>query len=167
MQTDRFSMKHPLLMILLGFVFFACMVNHGKDAANADSLVKRSNSSLKDKIMDNKIKIKIGSETFVAILYENKTAEALKAMMPLTLNMSELNSNEKYVQLSTDLPTNTENIGTIQEGDLMLWGANTLVLFYKNFPTSYSYTKIGRIENPTGLASAVGPKNVTVIFELE
>lgn len=65
--------------------------------------------------------IKIGSNVFKAMLYENETAETLKAMMPLTLKMSELNSNEKYCQLSTNLPTNTENIGTIQEGDIMLW----------------------------------------------
>ncbi|MBK7874051.1 MAG: hypothetical protein IPJ74_27090 [Saprospiraceae bacterium] len=138
-----------------------------KDALKADSLVKQNNSNLKDKIMGNKMKIKIGSDTFTAILYENKTAEALKAMMPLTLKMSELNGNEKYFQLSTNLPTNTENIGTIEEGDIMLWGANTLVLFYKTFQTSYRYTKIGRIENPIGLASAVGSGSTTAIFELE
>lgn len=113
------------------------------------------------------MKIKIGSDTFTAILYENKTAEALKAMLPLTLNMSELNQNEKYFQLSNNLPTNTENIGTIQEGDLLLWGANTLVLFYQTFQTSYRYTKIGRIENPAGLAAAVGSESVMVTFELE
>lgn len=113
------------------------------------------------------MKIKIGSNTFTAILYENKTVEALKALLPLTLNMSELNSNEKYFQLSTNLPTNTENIGTIQEGDIMLWGENTVVLFYKSFQTSYRYTKIGRIENPAGLASAVGTESITLTFELE
>ena len=67
--------------------------------------------------LGSKMKIKIGSNNFTAILYENKTAGALKAMLPLTLTMSELNGNEKYFQLSTNLPTNTENIGTIQEGD--------------------------------------------------
>ena len=81
--------------------------------------------------------------------------------------MVELNGNEKYVDLSRNLPTNAANPGTIQNGDLMLYGSATLVLFYKTFSTSYSYTKLGRIDDVTGLAAALGAGNVTVSFELE
>ena len=54
----------------------------------------------------------------------------------------------KVFRFNESLPANASNPGTIQTGDLMLYGSNTLVLFYKNFSTSYSYTRIGRIENP-------------------
>ena len=114
-----------------------------------------------------KMRIKIGSQSFTATLYDNPTVTRLKAMLPLTLDMTELNGNEKYFHLPTNLPTDASNPGTIRTGDLMLWQANSLVLFYKTFPTSYSYTKIGRIENPSELSSAVGSENVKVTFELE
>jgi hypothetical protein len=115
----------------------------------------------------DKMKIKIGTSTFNATLYDNATATAFKAILPITIKMNELNGNEKYVDLSRDLPTNASNPGTIQAGDLMLYGFSTLVLFYKTFSTTYNYTKIGRVDNVTALAAAVGSGNVTVTFELE
>ena len=112
------------------------------------------------------MKIKIGNHTFTATLHDNATAAAFKSMLPMTVNMVELNRNEKYVDLSRDLPTKASNPGTIQTGDLMLYGSSTLVLFYKTFSTTYSYTGIGSIDDVTGLADAVGSDNVTVAFEL-
>lgn len=57
------------------------------------------------------------------------------------------------------------NPGSIQTGDLMLYGSSCLVLFYESFRTSYSYTRLGRVENPSGLASALGRGSVSVTFE--
>ncbi len=116
---------------------------------------------------EGKMKIKIGDSTFTATLYDNAAAAAFKSLLPMTVNMVELNANEKYVDLSNKLPTNASNPGTIQEGDLMLYGSSTLVLFYKTFSTSYNYTKLGRIDDVKGLAAAVGSGNVAVTFEFE
>ena len=114
-----------------------------------------------------KLKITIGTNTFTVALYNNTTAATFKEKLPLTINMSELNGNEKYFDLPNNLPSNASNPGTIQAGDVMLYGSNTLVLFYKTFSTSYNYSRIGRIDNPSGLADALGSGNKTVKFELE
>jgi hypothetical protein len=112
------------------------------------------------------MRIKIGSSNFVATLDDNPTATAFKARLPLTVDMQELNGNEKLYRLPDKLPTKASDPGTIKNGDLMIYGANTLVLFYKSFPTSYSYTRLGRIDDPAGLAAAVGSGSVAVTFEL-
>ena len=43
----------------------------------------------------------------------------------------------------------------------MLYGNNCLVIFYKSFDTSYSYTKIGHIDNLDNL----GNGSITAKFE--
>ena len=81
--------------------------------------------------------------------------------------MSELNGNVKYNYLPFTLPTNASNPEQIHAGDLMLYGSDCLVLFYKSFPTSYCYTPIGCIDDPSNLADVVGDGGVQVAFILE
>ncbi len=111
------------------------------------------------------LKMKIGNSTFSVTLADNATARAFADLLPLRLNMSELNGNEKYVYLDQSLPAQASSPGIIQTGDLMLYGSSCIVLFYENFSTSYRYTRIGRVDNPAGLAAAVGSGSVTVSFE--
>ena len=108
--------------------------------------------------------VTVGSRVFAATLSDNPTARAFAAMLPLTLNMRDVNANEKYDELAKSLPADASNPGTIQAGDVMLYGSSGLVLFYKTFPTSYSYTRIGKIDDASGLAAAVGAGNATVTF---
>lgn len=114
-----------------------------------------------------KVKISIGASLFVATFYDNATAKAFAEMFPMTIAMNELNGNEKYHFLSSNLPASPENPTTIHNGDLMLYGSNCIVLFYETFNTSYSYTKIGAVDNPSGLKAALGTNNATVRFELD
>ena len=107
----------------------------------------------------------VGGTTFPATLADNETARAFARLLPLTLQMTELNGNEKYHYLDSSLPTGTYRPGTIQAGDLMLYGSDCIVLFYKTFSSTYSYTRIGAINNPSSLAQALGSGNVSVRFE--
>ena len=114
----------------------------------------------------SKMRVIVGDKSFTATLADNATGEAFADQLPLTLDMNELNGNEKYYYLNGTLPNSPVNPGTIHAGDIMLYGSSCVVLFYKTFETSYSYTRIGSIDDPTGLAEAVGSGQVTVKFVL-
>ena len=111
------------------------------------------------------INVIIGNKTFTATVADSETGRAFAQLLPMTVTMNELNGNEKYHYLDSSLPTDSYRPGTIHAGDLMLYGNNCVVLFYKTFSSSYSYTRIGAIDNPAGLAEALGSGNVSVRFE--
>ena len=106
----------------------------------------------------------VGERRFAITLTDNAAARAFAAQLPLTLDMSELNGNEKHAELPKALPANASRPGTIRNGDLMLYGSTTLVVFYLTFDSSYSYTRLGGVDDPTGLAQALGPRGVRVVF---
>ena len=83
-------------------------------------------------------------------------------MLPLHITMDELNGNEKYYYLDAGLPTDSSVPSGIREGDLMLYGSDCLVLFYKSFTTSYRYTPLGYMEDIQGFAAALGEGSVQV-----
>jgi hypothetical protein len=156
-----------LCVCWLNFLTTPCSANNGPQPQDIDVASGTIEYSIHScALKDTTMKIIIGSKTFTASLYDNATANALKAMLPLTINMSELNGNEKFYYLSGALPTNASPRGNIQPGDLMLYGNNCLVLFYKGFSTSYSYTKVGRVNDWPQLAAAVGSGNIKLTLEL-
>lgn len=120
----------------------------------------------KESTMAN-IRITLDGAVFSGKLRDNAAARALLALLPLTLDMSELNGNEKYYNLPERLPTDTREVGQIRTGDLMLYGPDCLVLFYKDFRTSYRYTRLGYIEDTRGLAAALGTGSVRVVLSVE
>lgn len=121
----------------------------------------------KNQTMNQTIKITVGTSTFTAKLADHEAANAFKSLLPLTILMNELHGNEKYSRLQKSLPAAPVNTDTIHTGDLMLWGSDTLVLFYRTFSASYSYTKLGHIDDTKGLAQALGSGNVKITFELK
>lgn len=108
--------------------------------------------------------IQVGTTAFTAMLQDNDTARAFVEQLPMTVTMGELNGNEKFYYLPKSLPADSRRPGTLRTGDLMLYGSDCLVLFYETFSSSYSYTPIGNMEDPAGLAAALGSGSVQVTF---
>ena len=140
---------YGLLIMILLFVGTGCSLNNNVQI----------NDDL-DEVFSS-VKVKIDEKEYIVHLEDNETAKAFVNLLPQELNMSELNGNEKYIYLDNTLPTNSLNPKKITAGDVMLYGNNCLVIFYKSFDTSYSYTKIGHIDN----LEDMGNGNVLVNFE--
>ena len=124
-------------------------------------VIRQSNS---DKKTGTPVVLNINGQSFQAVFYNNKTANALLKKMPMTLNMKELNGNEKYHFFDMEFPADEKSPGKVSAGDIMLYGSDCLVMFYKSHSTSYQYTPVGKIENTSGFAKAVGSGNVTITF---
>ena len=109
----------------------------------------------------------VGERRFAITMTDNAAARAFAAQLPLELDMSELNGNEKHAELPATLPSIASRPGTIRNGDLMLYGVTTMVVFYETFNSSYSYTRIGRVDEPDDLSEALGPGSVRVVFSVD
>lgn len=149
-----------LLFALSVFGFAGCAGRQNGDPADGET--PAGGEDAEGIAMD--IRLTISGQIFRATLEPGETGAAFAALLPLTLEMRELNGNEKYHYLNESLPAQAERVGRIEAGDLMLYGTECIVLFYESFPTSYSYTRIGRVEGADRLAAAVGGGSVTVAF---
>ena len=154
--------KIILLLVLLAFVIAGCVFSASVGNSPADGSAAHAAAGGEEM---KPLKITINGQKFTAELYDNEAAQKFMQLLPLSLTMKELNSNEKYCYLDTALPTNAQKPGKINTGDIML-GNDCLVVFYKNFNTSYSYTRIGRIENTEHLAKAAGKSSAKIEFSL-
>jgi hypothetical protein len=139
-----------ILLVLIVILITGC-------SNNKVELPKENN----DLEVNNQVKVLIDKKEYTINLEDNETANSFVGLLPQELNMRELNGNEKYIYLDTTLPTNSSNPKRINAGDVMLYGNNCLVIFYKSFDTSYSYSKIGHIDNLPNL----GNGSISVKFE--
>ncbi|UVM01791.1 hypothetical protein LOY41_10980 [Pseudomonas atacamensis] len=108
----------------------------------------------------------VGEQRFAIALDDNPSTRQLLTRLPLSLDMADLHGNEKYATVQPPLPTQPYRPGTIHSGDFLLYGDDTLVVFYKTFDSSYRYSRLGRIERPQDLAEVLGRGDVRVTFTL-
>ena len=143
---------YSLLIIVSFFVVIGC------NSKTSDINNKEENNSNE---VNKEVKVIINESEYIIDLEDNDTVKEFINLLPQEYTMNELNGNEKYVYMDNSLKTNSYNPNHIEKGDVMLYGDNCLVIFYESFDTSYSYTKIGHIDNLPDL----GEENITIKFE--
>ena len=155
-------MKERLIVSILVIVSLFMVV--GCNSKNTNDEINNNENNIDDNNSNeviSSVKVTINNKEYTLNLEDNETANSFADLLPQEFNMSELNGNEKYIYMNSSLPTKSSNPKHINSGDVMLYGDNCLVIFYKSFDTSYSYTKIGHIDNLDNL----GNGSITAKFE--
>lgn len=114
-----------------------------------------------------KMNVQVGGAVFSATLENNEAVSELVAMMqesPVVIEMSDYSGFEKVGSLGRSL-TASNSQTTTHAGDIVLYNGNQIVIFYGS--NSWSYTRLGHIDDLTGWEDALGSGDVTVTFSLE
>lgn len=114
-----------------------------------------------------KMNVQIGSSIFTATLEDNPAVESFVKMMeaaPVVIQMSDYSGFEKVGSIGTSLPSSNSQT-TTQSGDIVLYNGNQIVIFYGS--NSWSYTRLGKIDDLSGWEEALGSGDVIVTFSME
>lgn len=147
-----------------GLLFGLAAVSEANASPLSSARAAPESSSITAQQAASRIWMTVRDTRFEITLANTQAAREFAALLPLSLDMPDLNNNEKHAELPKALTTNATRPGTIHSGDLMLYGSQTLVAFYVTFPSSYSYTRLGRVDDPAGLARLVGSDDVRISF---
>ena len=137
------------------------------DSSTAPESGDAENGQVEEENSEMQMNVQVGGSTFTATLEENEAVDALVEMMeqgPVTIQMSDYSGFEKVGPLGTSLPASNQQT-TTQAGDIVLYQGNQIVIFYGS--NSWSYTRLGHIDDLTGWEEALGSGDVTVTFSLE
>lgn len=108
-------------------------------AANAEEIiVETENSGLEDTM-----KLLIGETEVPVIWEENASVEALRALRPVTIQMSMYGGFEQVGAIGQSIVSDDEQTDT-SYGDIVLYSGNQIVIFYGS--NSWAYTRLGHID---------------------
>ena len=113
-----------------------------------------------------KMNVQIGAHTFTATLEDNQAVAELVEMMeegPVTITLDDYGGFEKVGSLGRSL-TASNSQTTTTAGDIVLYNGNNIVMFYGS--NSWSYTRLGKIDDLTGWVDALSGGSITAILTL-
>ena len=137
----------------------------GKDITNPEVEASEGGVDMAENTV-LQVNVQVGNEHFTATLEDNEAAQAFVAMMaqaPVTVSLEDYSGFEKVGSLGTSLPASNSQT-TTQSGDIVLYNGNQIVVFYGS--NSWSYTRLGKIDDLTGWAEALGSGDVSITFSI-
>ena len=164
-------MKRYWIIVLIAIcvlMLSACAAQGNRDISageNSDTGTNENNITQEETKM--KMNVQIGDYTFTATLEQNQAVNEFVEMMrkaPVTIEMSDYAGFEKVGPLGKALTTDNHQT-TTTEGDIDLYSGNQIVIFYGS--NSWSYTRIGKIDDLTNWKKALGSGDVTAVFTVQ
>jgi len=163
-------MNKPIFLtaFLLTFIllFSAC----GKTESTSTTTEHQETvTSSEEEIRDEKmiINIKINNSVFTATLEDNEAAKEFYEMVKsgsVIIEMSDYSGFEKVGPLGKNLTSDDKQTKT-KKGDIVLYNGNQIVMFYGS--NSWSYTRLGKIDDLNGWETALGSGDITAEFTVK
>lgn len=115
----------------------------------------------------NNMKLEINEYEFLIDMEENQAVDQLKEMVrsgPVEIQMEDYAGSEKAGSLGTMLPREDVQM-TTDPGDMVLYNGNQIVIFYGH--NSWSYTKLGHVNDLSSWQKALGSGDITMMLKME
>ena len=174
-------MKKKLFFVFVIALFLTILVTGCVNRGSTENDQERKESAAVEKEKTNtpedimkqegnnimQMNVKIGNNVFVADLEKNEAVNDFAEMMeqgPVTIKMNDYSGFEKVGALGRDLSADNKQM-TTNPGEIVLYQENQIVMFYGT--NSWSYTKLGHVDDLTGWKEALGTGDVYVTFYLD
>ncbi len=109
---------------------------------------------------EHEMKLKIGEQEIPVTWEDNASVDALKAMLPLTIDLSMYGGFEQVGSLGQRIVRSDVQM-TTKPGDIVLYSGDQIVLFYGS--NTWSYTKLGTAAlSESELQTLLGSGNVQI-----
>ena len=166
---ERMTVMKKFFILIIAFVLIMSFTACGNMAQPSESepvSTDRKDTDEMEDITAMKMSVTIGEQSFTVVLEDNAATRELVKMMkegPVSIDMDDYSGFEKVGSLGKSLPTDNQQM-TTQAGDIVLYSGNQIVMFYGS--NSWSYTKIGKIDDLSGWEDALGTDSVTAVFSI-
>ena len=129
------------------------------------SCTPNSNSSSTSTKKEENMKLSIDNQELDVAWEDNDSVQALKGILPLTINMHEYGGFEQTGSIGQSIVRNDSQIDVVP-GDIVLYSGNAISVFYST--SSWSYTRLGHINlNKNELNALLNKESVTFVLEGE
>ncbi len=151
------------MLSLIGCSFTDSSSFYGSENSELNENNESKNTNVGDEQMTKFIILKIKNQEFLLELEDNSATKEFVKKLPLTISFSDYGGFEKVGSLGFSLPRNDEQM-TTNPGDVVLYNGNNIVVFYGN--NSWSYTKIGHVDDVSRLVNSLSESNIEITFQI-